>query len=146
MSESVRQHLAIAICVAVCTLVACYPLFFSGLPHGNDIGLELIRLTEYQRALADGQLPPRWAENLEGGFGYPIFNFFPHVFLMLVSGLMSLRGLCLLSESEQNRSRQGLPVGRRGSTDDFLLLPPSPCGAVIRIDADRTTRDSRSSR
>jgi hypothetical protein len=55
--------------------VACAPLL-EGFPRGHDWIFELLRAAEYRAALAAGQLPPWWAENLYGGYGSPIFLFY----------------------------------------------------------------------
>ena len=60
--------------------VACGPLFFGGFPQGHDWTQELLRIAEYQAALAAGQLPPYWGENLYGGYGSPVFLFYAPLF------------------------------------------------------------------
>ncbi|MDZ7587480.1 MAG: hypothetical protein U0946_07030, partial [Patescibacteria group bacterium] len=42
---------------------------------GHDSQSHLVRLYEYDQAVKDGQLPPRWAGGLLGGRGYPVFIF-----------------------------------------------------------------------
>lgn len=73
---------------ALALLVAVGPLIFRGFPQGHDWSFELVRIAEYRAALAGGQLPPYWAENLYGGYGSPIFLFYAPAFL-LVSALLS---------------------------------------------------------
>jgi len=36
-----------------------------------------VRLVEFDAALRGGQFPVRWGENLAGGYGYPLFDFYP---------------------------------------------------------------------
>jgi hypothetical protein len=60
--------------------VACWPLFAGGFPKGHDWSFELVRIAEYQAALAAGQLPPYWGENLYGGYGSPVFLFYAPLF------------------------------------------------------------------
>src|SRR5512139_3453195 len=55
--------------------LACAPLL-GGFPRGHDWTFELVRAAEYRAALAAGQWPPWWAENLYGGYGSPIFLFY----------------------------------------------------------------------
>lgn len=40
-------------------------------------GQQIVRLSEMDNALATGQFPVRWIENLGFGYGYPLFNFYP---------------------------------------------------------------------
>jgi len=56
-------------------VLACAPLL-GGFPRGHDWTFELVRAAEYRAALAAGQWPPWWAENLYGGYGSPIFLFY----------------------------------------------------------------------
>ena len=60
--------------------VGCWPLLSGGFPKGHDWLLELVRVAEYQAALAAGQLPPYWGENLYGGYGSPVFLFYAPLF------------------------------------------------------------------
>jgi hypothetical protein len=55
--------------------LACWPLL-DGFPRGHDWTFELVRAVEYRAALAAGQWPPWWAEDLYGGYGSPIFLFY----------------------------------------------------------------------
>ncbi|MFH2062035.1 MAG: hypothetical protein ABIJ43_03550, partial [Candidatus Beckwithbacteria bacterium] len=42
---------------------------------GHDAQSHLIRLWQYDKAIKDGQFPPRWAGDLLAGRGYPVFIF-----------------------------------------------------------------------
>jgi hypothetical protein len=57
------------------------------LPQGHDWLLGLVRAAEYGHALAEGQLPPRWAPDLYGGFGSPIFHFYAPLFSAATAGI-----------------------------------------------------------
>ncbi len=63
-----------------------------GFPHGHDWTFELVRVAEYGHALASGQLPPAWAENLYGGHGSPIFLYYAPLFAAVAAGFGSLLG------------------------------------------------------
>jgi hypothetical protein len=81
--------------------VACWPLFVGGFPKGHDWSFELVRIAEYRAALAAGQLPPYWAENLYGGYGSPVFLFYAPLFSAAASLLAwvldsTVRGAALL--------------------------------------------------
>ncbi|MCM8776260.1 MAG: 6-pyruvoyl-tetrahydropterin synthase-related protein [Candidatus Omnitrophica bacterium] len=94
------RHRTIAIFVNVLILLsasvwACRNLLYEGFHQGHDLSIELVRLAEYTQALKDGQVPVRWSANLYGGYGSPIFNFFPPLFLTLAA-LFKLSGLSLI--------------------------------------------------
>lgn len=46
-----------------------------GVPETHDGQIHLARAANFYLALKEGQIPPRWAPNLNSGFGYPIFIF-----------------------------------------------------------------------
>lgn len=51
------------------------PFLKPGFFISHDGEWAVIRLTAFNFALRDGQLPPRWAGNLFHGYGYPVLNF-----------------------------------------------------------------------
>lgn len=67
----------------VCTvffLLICVVVSYRGLLSGqllvsDDYELHAARTANYYLAIKQGQFPPRWAPNLNGGFGYPVFNY-----------------------------------------------------------------------
>jgi hypothetical protein len=79
--------------LVLCSALACSPVFYSrGLFLGSDWWYELVRIAEYAHVLGQGVFPVRWAPDLHGGYGSPIFIFYPPVFLTL-AGVLSLAGL-----------------------------------------------------
>ncbi len=63
-------------------LSVCYPLTRLWWFEGHEWLAYLFRLFEWMRDWRDGQLFPRWAPDLAGGYGMPHFDFFaPGVFL-----------------------------------------------------------------
>ncbi len=58
----------------------------------HEMGRYLVRLFEYVRGWREGQPFPRWAPDLYGGYGAPLFEFFPP-FLFSVAGLADLAGV-----------------------------------------------------
>lgn len=52
-----------------------WPIFETGLPATHDGQNHLGRMANYYLAVKQGQIPPRWAPNLNAGFGYPVLNF-----------------------------------------------------------------------
>ena len=75
-------------------LLSLWPLLGPDLPQGHDLLFELVRAAEFQRAVDSGAWRPRWATNLLGGYGYPIFDFFPPLLLSCTAAAASL-GLSL---------------------------------------------------
>jgi hypothetical protein len=75
-------------------LLSLWPLLGPDLPQGHDLLFEVVRAAEFHRAVDSGAWRPRWATNLLGGYGYPIFDFFPPLLLTLTAAAASL-GLTL---------------------------------------------------
>lgn len=84
--EVLRKSGSAYLILAICTSVATYPLLQAGFSQG-DLILELTRVAEYAHLLGSGIFPVRWGTDLEGGYGYPIYNFFPPLF-MIISGIL----------------------------------------------------------
>jgi uncharacterized membrane protein len=51
------------------------PYFRPGFFSTHDGEWAIVRLAEMQRELKDKQFPPRWADYLNHGFGYPLFSY-----------------------------------------------------------------------
>lgn len=66
------------------------------LPHTHDGLVHLARIGAYFKALHDGQIPVRWAGDLNYGYGMPLFNFMYQVPYAIASVLIFL-GLGLVS-------------------------------------------------
>lgn len=66
----------LAVCVGIALIFFTQKELFSpGLPLTHDSQNHLARFASYYLSLKDGQIPPRWSDNLNNGFGYPVFNF-----------------------------------------------------------------------
>ncbi len=67
-----------------------------GFYDSHDGLLNVHRLFELERCVADGQLPCRWVPDMGAGYGYPLFDFYPplasHVALVLHALGLSLLG------------------------------------------------------
>lgn len=90
--------------IAVSILPFIPILSSSLLPHTHDGLVHLPRMAAYYKALQDGQIPVRWAGDLNFGYGLPLFNFiyqFPYIisslFLFLGFGLVFSFKLTLLT-------------------------------------------------
>lgn len=76
--------------VALAWLAAASFLLRHGFPRGTDWALELVRMAEWRQALAEGQIPPAWAPDLYGGYGSPVFLFYPPLAAALAAGASAL--------------------------------------------------------
>ncbi|MBI4991571.1 hypothetical protein HZB96_05790 [Candidatus Gottesmanbacteria bacterium] len=69
-----KRFLPILILLAV-VLFYTKPYFRTGFFTTHDGEWAVIRLSEMQRELKDSQFPPRFADYLNHGFGYPLFSY-----------------------------------------------------------------------
>ena len=58
-------------------LPAIRPLASKGLTASYDGATHLLRLGALQRAVNEGIILPRWLPDMQLGYGYPVFNFYP---------------------------------------------------------------------
>ena len=73
-----KQKLTRLVCpllLIVFTFLLLKPLFSNQLLYTDDAELHAARIANYYLAVKQDQVPPRWAPNLNSGYGYPIFNF-----------------------------------------------------------------------
>lgn len=84
-----RRDLSYAVLLACVVLAVGWPLLQGKLTSGHDAGEYSVRLAEFERALRDGILLPRWAPDVDFGYGSPIFVFLPPLiyYLAAVPGL-----------------------------------------------------------
>ncbi len=52
------------------------PLFHPGIFQSHDGEAHVARFAAYTKAFTDWHIPPRWAGNLNAGYGTPVLNFF----------------------------------------------------------------------
>jgi len=72
--------------ILVLSLLPFIGIFFTSLlPHTHDGLVHLARIGAYFKALQDGQIPVRWAGDLNYGYGMPLFNFIYHVPYVITS-------------------------------------------------------------
>jgi len=64
------------ILIVIISLVYLTPIFQPGFFIGHDNVPQVARIAARVKALTDGQFPPRWAGNLNYGYGHPGFIFF----------------------------------------------------------------------
>lgn len=79
--------------VIAISLLPFVSMFISPLaPHTHDSPVHFARMAAYYKALSEGQLLPRWAGELNYGYGMPLFNFIYHVPYLVTSLSIALGG------------------------------------------------------
>ncbi len=63
--------------LALAALPAVAPLASGGLTASFDGSAHLLRLGALQRSISEGVFLPRWMPDMQLGYGYPVFNFYP---------------------------------------------------------------------
>jgi len=77
--------------VTVASVIVCLPLLKYFWFENHDMGAYPIRAIEYVRGWRAGYVFPRWAPDLYGGYGSPIFNYYaPGLFF--IAGMFMLLG------------------------------------------------------
>lgn len=61
--------------ILIVSFVAILPLIHRGLNPTHDGEYHVVRFYEFSKAVKDGDLYPRWAPDLNYGFGVPLFNY-----------------------------------------------------------------------
>ncbi len=69
----VRYISVFILCITVC--FAVLPLFGKNYIPTHDGEYHIIRIIEFSRMLGAGYIVPRWAPDMNSGYGIPIFNF-----------------------------------------------------------------------
>ena len=70
-----KQTLGVILLIILAMLPALRALAIPGFFTSHDGGTHTARIANFSMALAEGQIPPRLAPKLFGGFGFPIFIF-----------------------------------------------------------------------
>ncbi len=63
------------IIVLIFSFIAGFALLHKGLPPTHDGEYHVVRFIEFDRTLRGGSLYPRWAPDLNYGYGIPLFNY-----------------------------------------------------------------------
>ena len=98
--------------VAFAALFAGRALLSPGFYDSHDGLLNVHRLVEFEKCLADGQIPCRWVPDMGAGYGYPLFNFYPPLPSALAEGFRLLGASVL--DSVKGAFLLGLVVGALG--------------------------------
>lgn len=84
------KHYILVIAISLLPFIS---IFASPLaPHTHDSPVHFARMAAYYKALAEGQILPRWAGELNYGYGMPLFNFIYHVPYLVTSLFIFLGG------------------------------------------------------
>jgi hypothetical protein len=81
--------------ILLLSLLSCILYLPKGMPEVPGLNNELTRVAEYVHSMRGVIFPVRWAANLDGGYGQPIFNFYSPLFL-IVSSLQVFLGLSII--------------------------------------------------
>lgn len=63
------------ILVSLISFLSIFSFLGKGLPPTHDGEYHVVRFYEFDKSLKDGNLYPRWAPDLNNGFGVPLFNY-----------------------------------------------------------------------
>jgi len=66
---------AILLLAVLLAIISSHSLFHSGLLPTHDGEYHVIRFFEFDKVIRSGDLYPRWAPDLNNGFGVPLFNY-----------------------------------------------------------------------
>lgn len=69
-----KKYLSIVF-IVITSLIVLVDLFKPGLPLTHDGQDHVARIANFYQSLSEGNLIPRWAENLNWGYGHPILEF-----------------------------------------------------------------------
>lgn len=70
-----ESYIFIAVLIVVC-IGFLFPFFQPGFYLSHDGEAQVVRITAFYKSIMDGQIPPRWAGDLNYGYGLPTLNFF----------------------------------------------------------------------
>lgn len=87
--------------VLVTAVLAGFPLLHPGLHPTHDGEYHVIRFYEFDKVLRDGDWYPRWAPDLNNGYGVPLFNFV-YPLPNYVAALLHLFGISFIDAFKMN--------------------------------------------
>lgn len=137
-------------------LPALWPFYSEGLPRSFDGAIHLQRIALLGRYLEAGDLFPRWAPDLQLGFGYPVFSYYasstyyltelihrlglgyPHAFIAAFALLVLAAGggaYAFASDSFGNRDWPALVTAVAYIYSPYLLTNVYMRGAIAEVGA-----------
>lgn len=84
------KHYILVIAISLLPFISIFTTPLA--PHTHDSPVHFARIAAYYKALGDGQLLPRWAGELNYGYGMPLFNFIYHIPYLVTSIPVALGG------------------------------------------------------
>lgn len=70
-----KKNIVCILALFIFSFIALFPLLGPGLPPTHDGEYHVIRFYEFDKALRGGDFYPRWAADLNNGYGVPLFNY-----------------------------------------------------------------------
>lgn len=70
-----KNFLVSVLIVIVSAFIAGFALLHPGLPPTHDGEYHVVRFYQFDKTLRDGNWYPRWASDLNNGYGVPLFNY-----------------------------------------------------------------------
>lgn len=77
------KHYLIVLTISILPFIGMF--LTPDMPHTHDGPVHLARIAAYYKELSYGQIPPRWASELNYGYGMPLFNFMYHLPYLIAS-------------------------------------------------------------
>ncbi len=77
------KHYLVVLTISVLPFIGMF--LTPDMPHTHDGPVHLARIAAYYKELSYGQIPPRWASELNYGYGMPLFNFMYHLPYLVAS-------------------------------------------------------------
>lgn len=89
------KHYILVIAISLLPFVSMFTTPLA--PHTHDSPVHYARMAAYYKALSEGQILPRWAGEINYGYGTPLFNFIYHVPYLVTSLPIALGSGLVLS-------------------------------------------------
>ncbi|MEK7577140.1 MAG: 6-pyruvoyl-tetrahydropterin synthase-related protein [Patescibacteria group bacterium] len=77
------KHYLVILTISALPLLSMF--LTKDMPHTHDGPVHLARIASYYKELSYGQIPPRWASELNYAYGMPLFNFMYHLPYLIAS-------------------------------------------------------------
>lgn len=75
-----KKNLLLIVISAILSLLILWPIRQTGAWYPMHDSTHSARILLMQNPISSGQIPPIWAETINGGFGYPLFQFYAPLF------------------------------------------------------------------
>ena len=85
-----KRNLIIVCLLTILSIPAVKDLFKPGAYTSHDLTHHIVRTIHMDKVLSQGQFPPRWTDELNYGYGYPLFLFNYPLPSMIATGIHHL--------------------------------------------------------